>query len=228
MREDFHKVIVERPRSGSRMRNLKTGWSTRGYDPDRDVSDPSVFALNRKAPRKFFSDRLGPLRRYLSKQVGRPWRKLEGDLRKAVDLRTVMGRHLWDHVLQEVELRVRMLDDGRPVRLDGRPIWNLYVHPRTGLLLRPKPERVDEHRARLKRIADATKIELDPSTRAEKVGELWYLFIDTGLTEEVVDIRNHCAGRTITVRYRRPVIRKKQANTEEIRRIQAALEATVT
>lgn len=211
------------------MRNLKTRWSSAGYDPDGDVAVPIGRALtpNRKAPRKFFSDRLGPLQRYLARQVGRPWRKLEGELRKAVDLRTVVGRHLWDHVLMEVELRVRMLEDGRPVRLDGRPIRSLYVHPRTGLLLRPKPRRIDEARARRKRIENAGSVVLDAATSAEKKGDLWYLLIDEGRAEEIVEKRKDRAGNPVYRRTLAPVIRRKQANTEEVRRIQAALEATV-
>jgi len=207
------------------MRNLKTGWSTRRYDPDEDVADPGVFALNRKAPRKEFSDRLGPLRRYLDSQVGRPWSKIEGDFRKALDTRTVIGRHLWDHALREVELQCRMTPDGRPVTLRGYPVRHLYVHPRTGLLLRPNPIRIDEHRARQKRMADVKKINLNARTRAEKEGDLWFHFIDTGRTEEFVEIRKDRTGRKIATLATRAVIRKKQANTEEVRRIRAAIEA---
>jgi hypothetical protein len=225
VREDFHKVIVEKPRWGSRMRNLKTGWSTRRYDPDEDVANPGVLALNRKVPRKEFSDRLGPLRRYLEGQIGRPWIKIEGEFRKALDTRTVIGRHLWNHALREVELECRITPEGRPVTLRGYPVRNLYVHPRTGLLLRPKPRRIDEHRARQKRMSDVKKIDLDASTRAEKDGDLWFLFIDTGRTEEVVETRKDRSGRKITVLATRAVIRKKQANTEEVRRIRVAIEA---
>jgi hypothetical protein len=229
MREDFHKVIVERPRFGSRMRNRKTRWSTRRYDPDEDVTIPGVFQLtpNRKAPSKHFSDRLGPLCRYLAKQLGRPWNKVEGEFRKALDLRTLMGRHLWDHVLREVERECRIAADGRPVRLDGYPIRNLYVHPRTGMLLRPKPERLDVHRERLKRFAETTKVALDARTTAEKKGNLWYLFIDTGRLEEVLEIRKDKDNRQVPVRTTRPVIRKKQASTEEIRRIHTAVQILV-
>jgi len=40
MRDDFHKVVIERARWGSRMRNLKTGWSTNSYDPDDEYPFP--------------------------------------------------------------------------------------------------------------------------------------------------------------------------------------------
>lgn len=208
------------------MRNLKTRWSTRRYDPDQDVGDPDVLTLNRRAPRKHFSDRLGPLRRYLESQIGRPWKKIEGEVFKALDTSTVIGRHLWDHARQMVETEVRMSPMGRPLTLRGYPIrGNFYVHPRTGLLLRPKPWRSDKHRARLKRITDAKEITLDASTRAEKEGNLWYLFIDTGLKEEVVDFRSDNEGNKSRVIYVRPLIRKKQANKQEVRRIRAAIEA---
>lgn len=211
------------------MRNRKTRWSSRLYDPDEDVTIPGVFQLspNRKAPSKCFSDRLGPLRRYLAKQVGRPWSKIEGEFRKALDTRTVIGRHLWDHALREVELECRIGADGRPVRLNGYPIRYLYVHPRTGLLLRPKPDSSDAALARRKRIAEATKVVLDARTTAEKEGDLWYLFIDTGRTEEVIILQNDVKGRKVPVRTVRPVIRKKQASTGEIRRIHSALDATI-
>jgi hypothetical protein len=116
MRDDFHKVVIERARWGSRMRNLKTGWSSSRYDPDQEYALPyrASSSWNWNPYRKHFSDRLGPLRRYLDKQVGRPWSKVEGDFRKALDTGTVIGRHLWDHARHMVQLEVRMSPDGRP------------------------------------------------------------------------------------------------------------------
>lgn len=211
------------------MRNLKTRWSSTRIAPGDEVAIPSGFHLtpNRKAPRKCFSDRLGPLRRYLATQVGRPWSVIEGEFKKALDTRTVIGRHLWDHALQEVVRECWMHADGRPRTLRGYPVRNLYVHPRTGLLLRPKPYRDDAFLARQCRLAQANAVVLDASTSAEKIGDLWYLFIDEGRTEEVVDVRRDRTGKKVVVRYSRPVIRKKQANTEEVRRIRATLEAAL-
>lgn len=228
MREDFHKVIIERPRWGSRIRNYKTRWSTRTVDPDGDAQDPSPLDLNRKAGRKSFSDHLAPLRRYLATQVGRPWSKIEGQFKKAVDTRTLIGRHLWDHALEEVELECWIHPDGRPRTLRGYPVRNLYVHPRTGLLLRPKPCKSDPFRARQRRLAQAKEAVLDEKTRAEKIGDLWYLFIDEGRTEESVGTRRDRSGKMIRFHTSKPVIRRKQASTEEIRRIRAAIEAAVT
>ena len=229
MRDDFHKVVVERPRRGSSLPSRKTGWSIRHYDPGLDYAFPTreSSSWNWNFDRKEFSDRLGPLKRYLDKQVGRPWRKLEGEFRSAIDTRTVIGRHLWDHARGMVEVGCRVASDGELLSLDGYPVRGLYVHPRSGLLLRVKPRREDETLARRKRLEKADSAVLDARTQAEKVDGLWYLFIDTGRSEAVLESRLDANGKTILVRTTRPLIRKKQANTREIARIRAALEASL-
>ncbi|HVR85179.1 MAG TPA: hypothetical protein VMU54_12760 [Planctomycetota bacterium] len=226
MRDDFHKVVIERARWGSRMRNLKTGWSTSHYDPEQEYPFPAraSSSWNWNPSRKDFSDRLGPLERYLGQQVGRPWRKVEGEFRKALDTSTIIGKHLWNHAERMVETEVRMTPDGRPLNLRGDEVRGLYVHPRTGILRRAKPARRDLYRERQERIARTDKIPLDPHITAEKVNNLWYLYIQEGRTEDVVEIRRDRSGRPLQVRVTRPVIRKKQANTQELRRIRAALE----
>ena len=54
--------------------------------------------------RKEFSDHISPLKRWLNKQVGRPWNSIWSEICKAVDGRDVIGKHLLDHVKAEVEL----------------------------------------------------------------------------------------------------------------------------
>lgn len=227
MRQDFQKVVIERARWGSRMRNLKTGWSTMDYDRDSEYPFPKSqsSSWNWNPYRKHFSDRLGPLERYLQKQVGRPWRKVEGEFLHALDVRTVVGRHLWDHARHMVDIDCVLGRDGVVRGRRGYPVRDLYVHPRSGILLKAKPERIDEARARRKRLDEATEVRLDARTRAEKVGDLWFLFVDAGRIEEAVELRPLPTGKTVAVRVNRPVILKKQANTGEIRRIRAALEA---
>lgn len=51
-----------------------------------------------------FDDKLGPARRWLRSQVGRPWDKVRSDLLARFDTRTTAGRHIvFDHLLREVE-----------------------------------------------------------------------------------------------------------------------------
>jgi len=52
-----------------------------------------------------FHDKLGPARRWLRSQVGRPWDKVRGDLFARFDTRTTAGRHiLFCHLLAEVSI----------------------------------------------------------------------------------------------------------------------------
>ena len=223
MRDDFRKVVIERARWGSRLPNLKTRWSTARYDPDADYGLPKTWDW----PQKSFSDHLSPLRRYLQKQVGRPWRKVEAEILRTLDTRNLIGKHLWTHAKQMVETEVRMSPDGRALDLRGYEIRDLYVHPRTGLLRRQKPAPVDRAAERRKKIAEAERVVLDARVSAEKVKDLWYLFIDEGRTEEGIEYRREHGGKLVAYRVVYPVIRKKQANTGELRRIRAAVERSV-
>jgi len=52
---------------------------------------------------KWFSDKLGPARRWLEGQVGRPWSKVNAELLAKFDTRTTAGRHIvQDHMLEWV------------------------------------------------------------------------------------------------------------------------------
>src|SRR5262245_37665130 len=124
MRDDFHKVVIERARGGSSNPSRKTGWSVgrAQFDPENEYALPNRESMSwTRYGDKHFSDHLSPLRRFLDKQVGRPWRTIEGLVRKALDTRTLIGRHLWSHAQQMVELDVRMSPDGRPFNLRGYP-----------------------------------------------------------------------------------------------------------
>jgi hypothetical protein len=47
-----------------------------------------------------FADKLGPAKRWLERQVGRPWDEVYASLKQAFDPRTTAGRHLvYDHML---------------------------------------------------------------------------------------------------------------------------------
>jgi hypothetical protein len=78
MREDMSKVVIERPRSGHSLPGYKTRLRVRHYDPEKDYDDlpkrvsGSRSKYIRAGEIKYFSDLLGPLRRFLRKNVGRP------------------------------------------------------------------------------------------------------------------------------------------------------------
>jgi hypothetical protein len=54
---------------------------------------------------KAFDDKLGPIYRWLNRQVGRPWDEVYADVTKTFDTRTTAGRHIvYDHLLDAVEI----------------------------------------------------------------------------------------------------------------------------
>ena len=76
MRKDMAKVIVERPRLGSRANNDDKGALKRRQ---RAVGNEDLLprrastARGRRASSKHFNEHLAPLRRFLNSRVGRHW-----------------------------------------------------------------------------------------------------------------------------------------------------------
>jgi hypothetical protein len=59
----------------------------------------------RKPVSQSFDDKLGPGRRWLARQIGRPWDRVRSELFARFDTRTTAGRHiLFDHLLRDVDL----------------------------------------------------------------------------------------------------------------------------
>jgi hypothetical protein len=115
--------------------------STKGFRktlPRHDYEHPDYETLQpyrlRSKRTKYFSDHLGPLRRYLYSQVGRRWDDVYSNLCQRLNTQTLAGQHVLSHVWGFVERHVEIVD-GKPYRKDR--CWSpryLYVHPDTGLL----------------------------------------------------------------------------------------------
>jgi len=111
MRQDMHKVIIERPRRGSYMQNedsLRLRKDNLVIEHDNELSErnfsPKKISIRPKySNRKEFSDFLSPLIRYLQKQVGRPWDKVYSEIRSSTPKGTI-GEHLESHLFNFVIL----------------------------------------------------------------------------------------------------------------------------
>jgi hypothetical protein len=128
MRRDMHKVIVERPRYG--------GHGARKGRRPRDLEDePAKQGMRRpyQSDPKSLNEHLGPLRRFLRKQVGRPWNKVYSEicegLRAGHPLHDHVRRHLFDYVTIE----------NRNLPRAKRRYRLFYVDARTGILRVTKP-----------------------------------------------------------------------------------------
>lgn len=143
MREDMDKVLVESPRSGRAFARLVTGTRRKkrnALDADGE-GGPRHLGMKGGRGDKHFGEHLGPLYRYLRKQVNRPWAKVYGELCATLDRRSVVQAHLFQHIHDRVEVDTVWRDDMVYVR-QWRGVVPLaesrapmYVHPRTGILL---------------------------------------------------------------------------------------------
>src|SRR6185295_14896834 len=142
MRHDMARVVTERPRRGHGNPSKKWGRRLRKHEYDAEDHGPTRAAIARRQQygwnAKEFSDVLGPLRRYLHKQVGRPWDKVWSEITRTLDSRSLTGLHIFDHIRSEVEQEAWLGDDGRVYHKrrwgTSEAVSGLYVHPGNGLL----------------------------------------------------------------------------------------------
>lgn len=142
MRRDMAKVVTEAPRGGHANPSRKWGRRLHRDEFDADDHGPSRAPIARRRQygweAKEFSDVIGPLRRYLRKQVGRPWNKVWSEITQALDSRSVSGRHIFGHIRADVALNVWIGTDRRTYEIwsfgSVMRVTGLYVHPATGLL----------------------------------------------------------------------------------------------
>jgi hypothetical protein len=154
MRADMGKVLVERPRLGRWRKASRPG---KGYAKrlkkclDAGESPPAREGMKASHAngRKHFNEHLGPLRRFLDANTGRPWDKVYSEICQHVDRGNVVQKHILTHLFDYVVTNV-ILIDGEPcrgeayARLYGQPLrrshsrhqW--YVCPKSGLLRKSK------------------------------------------------------------------------------------------
>ncbi|HJT35682.1 MAG TPA: hypothetical protein VJ783_26880 [Pirellulales bacterium] len=170
MRPDMAKVIVERPRGGMRLKTPKGSRKRLQRLPINDWPKSEGIGRPWSGSGKWLNEHLGPLRRYLQKQVGRPWNKVFAEISEHIRLDSAVQSHVLDHLADFVEIHVCLVD-GQPVatggRWRGRPLAPpmLYVCPRTGLLRAARRKR----RVRMKNRVTATKW-----LQYHRIAGVWY------------------------------------------------------
>jgi hypothetical protein len=144
MRSDMPQVIIERPRGGPRFKTPKGERRRDQRIPDDER--PTRESIGRKwsGSPKWLNEHLGPLRRFLRSNVGRPWNKVYSEICARIRRDSAVQDHVRDHVFDYVTVNV-ILVDGVPCSREGSdygmPIGRydrreLYVCPRTGILRR--------------------------------------------------------------------------------------------
>lgn len=138
------KVIVERPRLGSRLPSKRKGYDRRTARLAWEDQPKREGMKVRSGAGKSLNEHLAPLRRYLERQVGQPWDKIFADICRHVDRNNPVQDHVRDHLDDYVATCV-IIHRGELYHASGygvgRPLNSLfYVCPRTGILKRnPRP-----------------------------------------------------------------------------------------
>jgi hypothetical protein len=184
MRADMAKVIVERPRKKGRAWKKPKGYQRqmRRYGDDGPPSREGIKACWQDGA-KFLNEHLGPLRRYLDKQVGRPWDKVFSEICAHIDRSSAVQDHVRDHVEDYVATHV-FLVDGVPCNGEGgwtygQPLHQFryrpwYVCPRTGLLRRVK--KVSRKRKQPPKKESPPKfIPVSETLQCRFLGDAWHL-----------------------------------------------------
>lgn len=169
MRQDFFKILVERPRKYDE-------WSKPKYRKkiDEFIDDLPKYASMKRSekrhnPTKVLNENLSPLWRFFEKNIGRPWNDVWAEICKNIDSRSTVKNHVKQHAYLPNEYKIMMIG-GIPHRYDyGEPTpiywpdYRFYVNPETGILERPpkKPKRI---------LADVVKLII-------KKDEDWYELI---------------------------------------------------
>ena len=248
MRHDMAKVVTERPRHGHGNPSRKWGLRLREHDFDADDHGPTRAPIARGHQygwhAKEFSDLLGPLRRYLHTQVGRPWNNVWSDITRNLDHRSLSGRHIVSHVLWDVERNTWLGEDGRVYRRrssDTVPVSGFYVHPRTGLL-RYARESWRGHRGgpfvnaqaalrtfgiNVSTAMDIRRFRVDGTRVWERRDCGWFIHTYRFVPEQVVRSVTRSDGRNVSIsklaHYERAATR--QASRKEMRNAQRLLES---
>ena len=235
MRPDMHKVVVERPRRGSRQKNRK--WGQRlAVVPESDYEDqPKFVSSGRKRQYgnagKWLSDLLGPLEGFLRNNVGRPWNKVYSELRQGLDARKVTGQHIFDHLETMVETNCWIGVDRNVYSYGWRYRVNgFYVHPKSGLLCfqQRQSARQREKERLLRQTIDEVKLGRCHSYRL--IDDLWYW-----VAYEYVDVERGAMRSCWDAVDRRDVkltpgnwriaVTKRQCNHEEVNWIRGRVAA---
>lgn len=178
MREDMPLVIVERPRLGGGRTRKGRAHPLDDLPKQEGMRRPHM----RSGDWKMLNENLSPLRRFLERQVGRPWDKVYSEIAKHLRVDNTVQQHVRDHISDFVAVKPRRragtvyIAGGGKERYDRLWYQRLYVDPDDGLLKRTDrlPEAKALHRARRRKPEPPARIALAGDRELRRIDGLWY------------------------------------------------------
>ena len=230
MRADMAKVIVERPRFGSRMPSRRKGY--RKY-----IQKSGIENLPTREPMlghwrgrdRWLNEHLGPMKRFLRSRVGRPWNKVHQELCEHVSFDNAVQKHVLAHVFEFVQRFVEIRGDQIIVRNGwgrGRTLQpgKMYVCPNSGLL---KLVRQKSHAKPVRRVQRDWQLqyhwrdnhwwEVRLRPRPDDPGELWDVWFERPLARVQTKALDDLFGRKLMV------VSKRMLSPTEVRQLHRSL-----
>jgi hypothetical protein len=178
MREDMFHVIVERPRLGGGRTRKGRARPWEDLPKQEGMQRPHM----RSGDWKSLNENLAPLRRYLERQVGRPWNKVYSEISRHLRADNPVQQDVRDHLSDFVAIKPRRragalyIDGSGKERRDRLWYQPLYVDPKDGLLKRTDrlPEAKALRSARRRKPQPADRIALAPDRELRRIDGLWY------------------------------------------------------
>jgi hypothetical protein len=174
MREDMARVIVERPRNGGH--GNRRGRHQEYEDLPAHEGMRRPWAL--RGDQKELNENLAPLRRYLARQVGRPWSKVYSEIAAHIRVDSAVQQHVRDHLRDFVAVAPRRnIGTWRSSYRDGLWWQELYVDPATDLLCRTDQLPEEKRRLRAKRSRPSVPVEriaLAGDRELRLINGIWY------------------------------------------------------
>lgn len=103
MRDDMARVIVERPRTGGDRGRKGRAVSLKDLPKSQGMKRRHVLS----GDWKMLNENLAPLRRYLERQVGRPWNKVFPEIARHLRVDNTVQQHVRDHLKDFVAITPR-------------------------------------------------------------------------------------------------------------------------
>ena len=138
MRRDVKKVISERPKAGRTWQSNTPRVKAVKIDDEGDQFNEGSNHI-RQQHQKMRNTSTNVLKRFLEAKVGKPWSKVYSEICKNADTRSLLGEEMRQLALSLVITDCWMEGKtvfGRDWRGVPSEIKGLYVHPKSGLLLR--------------------------------------------------------------------------------------------
>jgi hypothetical protein len=222
------KVIVERPRIGSRAKSRKKGY--RKYiasTPMEELPKREPMLGRWRGRDKWLNEHLGPMRRFLRSNVGRPWEKIHQDLCEHISFDNAVQSHVLDHIFDFVNEHatvIRSCTVYAQWRWTGNvrklSVGEMYICPKSRILKVVKPSK-RQHQANRFVTSPTVNLlrsqnnwwEVRLSPMPECPGNQW----DVWLERNVIDILT--SGQFASYGKKYFAVSKRLLNCSEVRRM---------